>query len=114
VIVRLTQWQPRSGLSRDEAQDAWRRHAELVESLPGLRRYVQKHAVLAPDGSEPPYAGLGEAWFDSEASARAALASEEWKAVLEDASRFMDLETVVAAWAEQRLELTPSRPVGAP
>lgn len=102
MIVRLTHWQPRHGLSREEALDAWERHADMVERLPGLRRYVQNHAVEAPDGSAPPYTGLGEAWFDDVASARSALESPEWAEVIEDATKFMDIETVVAAWAEPR------------
>jgi uncharacterized protein (TIGR02118 family) len=91
-------------MTREEAQAAWQAHADVVKRVPGLRRYVQKHTVVAPDGSEPPYAGLGEAWFDDEAAVKTALASPEWRSVLDDASRFMDLETVVAAWAEQRLD----------
>jgi len=107
VYVRLTQWQPRVGLGREEALGAWERHAELVERVPGLRRYVQHHAVDAPDGSEPPYAGLGEAWFDDLAAARVALASPEWAAVLADAGGFMALDGVVAAWAESRVVREP-------
>jgi uncharacterized protein (TIGR02118 family) len=103
MIVRLTQWRPRAGLAREEALAAWQRHADVVERVPSLRRYVQNHAVEAPDGTEPPYAGLGEAWFDDVTTARAALASAEWAAVIEDASRFMDMATVSAAWAERRL-----------
>jgi uncharacterized protein (TIGR02118 family) len=103
MYVRLTQWRPREGLARGEAQRAWERHAELVERVPGVRRYVQHHAVEAPDGSEPPYAGLGEVWFDDADAARAALGTPEWAAVLADAGGFMALDGVVAAWAEPRV-----------
>jgi uncharacterized protein (TIGR02118 family) len=103
MYVRLTQWQPRAGLGRQEALRAWERHAELVERVPGVRHYVQHHAVAAPDGAEPPYAGLGEVWFDGADAAAAALASEEWAAVLADAGGFMALDEVVAAWAEPRV-----------
>ena len=107
MIARLTQWRPRPAVSREEALRAWEAHADLVERVPGLRRYVQHHAVAAPDGSEPPYAGLGEVWFDDEAAARAALATPEWAAVIDDACRFMDLGTVVAASAERRVVREP-------
>jgi uncharacterized protein (TIGR02118 family) len=50
----------------------------------------------------PAFAGLGELWFDSLEAAEAALATPEWQAVLEDASTFMDLEQVTAAWAEEQ------------
>ena len=35
------------------------------------------------------------------AAAEAALATPEWKAVIDDASTFMDLDRVSAAWAEE-------------
>jgi uncharacterized protein (TIGR02118 family) len=49
----------------------------------------------------PPFAGLGELWFDSVEAAAAALATPEWQAVLDDAATFMDLDHVTAAWAEE-------------
>jgi uncharacterized protein (TIGR02118 family) len=102
VIKRLTGWQLREGVGRDEALFHWREtHARLVEQVPGVRRYVQNHCTFSPDGSEPPYAGLGELWFDSIDAASAALATPEWRAVLDDAATFMDLERVSAAWAEE-------------
>jgi len=103
MIARLTQWQPREGIGVRAALAAWERHAGPVARVPGLRRYVQNHAVPAPDGTEPPCAGVGEAWFDDATAARAALQSPEWAAVIEDAQSFVDLETVVAAWVEPRL-----------
>jgi len=103
MIARLTQWQAREGIGVQAALVAWERHAGLVARVPGLRRYVQNHAVRAPDGTEPPCAGVGEAWFDDTSDAHAALQSPEWAAVIEDAQTFMDLETVVATWVEPRL-----------
>jgi uncharacterized protein (TIGR02118 family) len=107
VIGRLTLWRPREGLSRKEALLAWEHHADIVERVPGLRRYVQNHAVDAPDGTAPPYAGLGEAWFDDVASARSALASPEWAMVIRDAETFMAVDSVVVAWAEARVVREP-------
>jgi uncharacterized protein (TIGR02118 family) len=70
-----------------------------VERLPGLRLYVQNRTVAAPDGTAPAYAGLGEVWLDDVDAARLALASSEWAAVIEDATGFMELDSVVATWA---------------
>lgn len=69
--------------------------------MPGVERYVQNHCLRGPDGSEAPYAGLGELWFADLEAAKAALATPEWKAVIEDASTFMRLDEVSAAWAEE-------------
>jgi len=102
MITRLTQWHPREGLSRDEALRYWtEQHAKLVLDVPGLRGYVQNVCTLAPDGSEPPYAGLGEVWFESVQAAEDASGSAEWAAVIEDARTFMDFSRLVVAWAEE-------------
>ena len=45
-------------------------------------------------------------WFDSFESAAEATATPEWSAVIDDAGSFMDLSTVVAAWAEEH-EIIP-------
>ena len=57
----------------------------LVRDVPGVRRYVQNVCRPGPDGSEPPYAGLGELWFETFEDAAAALDSPEWRAVIDDA-----------------------------
>jgi uncharacterized protein (TIGR02118 family) len=102
VIKRLTQWRVREGMSREEALRYWREHhAPLVEKVPGVRRYVQNHCLTGVDGAEPSYAGLGEIWFDSRASAETALSTDEWAVVIEDAGTFMDMGSVSAAWAEE-------------
>ena len=77
MVKRLTQWHPREGLGRDEAFRYWtEQHAKLLTDVPGLRGYVQNVCTLAPDGSEPPYAGLGEVWFDSVQAAEVAGSAE--------------------------------------
>lgn len=53
-----------------------------------------------------PYTGLGEVWFDDFDVASLATTTPEWAAVIADADTFMDLTTVVAAWAEEH-ELIP-------
>jgi uncharacterized protein (TIGR02118 family) len=102
MIGRFTQWRPRPDIDRREALLAWDRHARLVERVPGLRRYVQNHVVATPfDGTEPSYAGVGEAWFDDLVAAQAALESDEWAAVIDDAKTFMDFDSLVATWVER-------------
>jgi uncharacterized protein (TIGR02118 family) len=61
-------------------------HAELVARVPGVVRYVQNHCVGGTAGEEPPYAGLGEVWFESREAAEQAAYSAEWQVVLEDAA----------------------------
>jgi uncharacterized protein (TIGR02118 family) len=102
VITRLTLWRPRTGVTADEALTYWRdTHAQLVQQLPGVTRYVQRVCVAAPDGVTPSYAGVGELSFDDVETATEALASPEWEAVIADASTFMDIENVTAVWVEE-------------
>jgi uncharacterized protein (TIGR02118 family) len=104
VVKRLTQWVPRPGVERDEAIQRWRTsHVSLVRKVPGLKSYVQNVCTAGPDGSDPPYAGLGELSFETLEDAHAALSTAEWHAVIEDASEFMDLDHVTAAWADEHI-----------
>lgn len=108
MIKRLTMWHPRSDVSREEALRYWlQEHARLVGRVPGVRGYVQDHCVESPEGGGVPYAGLGEVWFDGFEAAVEATRTPEWSAVIEDADKFMDLRTVVAAWAEEHQVLAP-------
>ena len=76
-------------------------HVSLVRRVPGVTSYVQNVCTPGPDGSVPPYAGLGELSFETLEDAHAALRTAEWPAVIEDASEFMDLDHVTAAWANE-------------
>ena len=84
VVKRLTQWAPRPGVERNEAIRRWRTsHVSLVSQVP-------RHAIRAerlhsgPDGTDPPYAGLGELLFETLEDAHAALGTAEWQAVIDD------------------------------
>jgi uncharacterized protein (TIGR02118 family) len=107
VIKRLTAWHAVPELAAEDALAHWRtRHAELVRAVPGLRRYVQNHCTTGPVGDaakQPPYTGLGEVWFDDISAAQAAMATPEWRRVIEDAATFMDMKRITAAWAEEHV-----------
>jgi uncharacterized protein (TIGR02118 family) len=107
MIKRLTGWRARPSIDRDEALRYWLvEHAPLVKQVPGVVRYAQNHSVAGPEeasNSQAAYDGLGEVWFESRESARAALATAEWRAVLEDAATFMDFDRITAVWAEEHV-----------
>lgn len=106
MIKRLTVWQAKDGVTNQKALAYWRtEHADLVAKVPDIRRYVQHHCVDSPEGGEIPYTGLGEVWFDDFDSAAIATSTPQWKAVIEDADTFMDLSTVVAAWAVEHEQI---------
>jgi uncharacterized protein (TIGR02118 family) len=74
------------GLTRDEFFDHWQNHhGRLGARLPGLRRYVQNHAITeayADPGRT--HEGWSELWFDDLRSLRAAVNSPDWKTLGED------------------------------
>jgi uncharacterized protein (TIGR02118 family) len=110
MIKRLTQWQARPGLDRDAAVRYWTvEHVGLVARVPHLLGYVQDVALPGPDGADPPYAGLGEAWFATVEEAQLATESPEWAAVIEDARTFMDFDRLVVAWARENVAVPPRR-----
>lgn len=102
MIKRLTMWHVRAGVRRDEAVHHWPSgHVPFVVAVPGAQRYVQSRCVQEPAGGDPPYAGLGEVWFESMEVAVSSQATPQWQAVIEDAATFMDLDRLTIAWAEE-------------
>ena len=76
------------GMDRAEALRYWRdTHGALVRKVPGVRRYVQQHAVGAPEG-EPPFLGVASLYFDDQEAFGAAAASPEFAAAIEDVANF--------------------------
>jgi uncharacterized protein (TIGR02118 family) len=78
----------RPGLTLHEFFDHWAGpHGALTTLLPGIRRYVQTHAVAdaydLPGIHAPTHDGCTELWFDDYRSWKAALASQAWSAVVE-------------------------------
>jgi len=75
-----------SVLSLEEFFDHWLHdHGALGLRLPGLRRYVQNHAVReAYTWASQTHDGWSELWFDDLAALHAAVTSPEWQVLRED------------------------------
>lgn len=78
----------RPGLTLQEFSERWSgRHGALNAELPGIRRYVQTHALPSAYGLTGLYApthdGCSELWFDDYRSWKSALNSRAWSAVVE-------------------------------
>jgi uncharacterized protein (TIGR02118 family) len=97
----------RPGLTVAEFQEHWAgEHGALASKLPGLRRYVQNHAVLEAYGlaTRPmTHDGFSELWFDNLASLQAAAKTPEWQAVVEDSKRLF-AEPVGLVIARERIQ----------
>ena len=90
----------KSGHDRAEALRYWRTtHADLVRRVPGVERYVQQHAVGAPEG-EPPFLGVASLSFADEAAFGVAAGSEEFGAAVADVANFADADRLPTAFVE--------------
>ena len=77
----------RAGMDAEEFQRYWREiHAPIASKIPGLRKYVQNHSTRAPDGTNPPYDGVAEMWFEDATS----FDTPEFEATVADAANFLD------------------------
>ena len=92
----------RPEMSTDEFRRYWEEtHAPIAAKMPGVREYVQNHAVSDPEGEEPPYAGVAELVFDTPEDMQQGLGSEEAQAAIADLPNFTDEEKTEAAVVEE-------------
>jgi uncharacterized protein (TIGR02118 family) len=96
------------GLTLLEFFQRWEReHASLVAKFPGLRRYVQNHAVLdAYAGGIHTHDGWSELWFDDLAALHAAAQSPEWRAA-EEAGATLFATPMGIGVARERIQKDP-------
>jgi uncharacterized protein (TIGR02118 family) len=88
-------------LSREDFHRYWREvHGVIAARIPGLRRYVQCHAIeRSGDGDD--FDGAAEAWFDDMDAVRNAVASPEYAAARTDEARFIDLDRTTLIFTEE-------------
>ena len=87
MIKQATFFKRRSDLEPVAFHDYWRnRHPEFVCRIPGLKRYVQNHAI----GDDGHFDGIAEVWFDDMDAMRANAAAPELEAVRADEANFLD------------------------
>jgi uncharacterized protein (TIGR02118 family) len=87
------------GLSLEDCFNHWLEvHAPLGARVPGLRRYVQNHAIPEAYGVRGlTHDAFTELWFDDLAALRSAVASPEWQALRDDVGLFAQPMSVVVA-----------------
>ena len=91
----------RSGLDRTQALRYWREtHGPIVAAVPGVQRYVQQHAVAAPDG-EPPFLGVASLSFADQDAFAAAAGSPEFGAAIADLPNFADEQRLPTAFVDE-------------
>jgi len=92
MVKVLTFIKRKPGMLVDEFQTYWRtRHPDVVTRLPGIRRYVQSHALPESYAKrEPAYDGIAEVWADDTDALRAMTRSPVHPELLADEARFID------------------------
>ena len=91
----------KAGLDRAEALRYWRdTHGPIVAKVPGVQRYVQQHAVAAPEG-DPPFLGVASLSFAGQDAFGAAAASPEFAAAIADLDNFADAQRLPTAFVEE-------------
>jgi uncharacterized protein (TIGR02118 family) len=92
------------GMSPAEFSDYWlRRHAPIGARIPGVRRFVQGHAIRVPgDAAAPDFDGMVELWFDDVPALLAARSSEAWKESTADEAHFVDPSSTAYFVSEEK------------
>ena len=102
MIKYVTVLHRKEGLGREEFSSYWKNtHAPILKEIPGLRGYVQNHALPDPEGNEPPYDRFGELYFDSLEAMQEGLASPEGEATLADIPNFCDTRRLVRVFVDE-------------
>ena len=93
------------GLTLDEFFDRWlNHHGPLGAQVPGLRRYVQNHALPeAYAGRRQTHDGWSELWFDDLAALHEAVQTAEWQAVREDGATLF-VQPIGVGVARERIQ----------
>jgi uncharacterized protein (TIGR02118 family) len=92
----------KEGMSREEFRSYWKdTHAPVAKEMPGLKEYVQNHALVDAEGNEPPYDGFDELYFESQEAMEEAIATQEGQMTLNDLPNFCDMSKSLGIAVEE-------------
>ncbi len=105
MIKTVIFFKRKPGLSVEAFQQHWRtRHAQIIAQLPGIRRYVQNHALAsAYRAGEPAFDGVAESSFDDTRAMKALVGTPQYAAVLEDEPNFIDRSSMGSIITEEQV-----------
>jgi uncharacterized protein (TIGR02118 family) len=92
MIKLITLLKRKPGISVQKFQEHWLKfHGPLVAKAPGLKRYVQSHALVQGYGKgDLLFDGIDERWFESPQVMQAFHKSPEAEAAARDTATFLD------------------------
>lgn len=114
MVKAVSFFKRRPGMPVEAFQAYWRsKHPAVVVTLPGVRRYVQSHTLVAGYAKgEPVYDGVAELWFDDTGAMRALAGTAAFAAVQADEAQFIDRATMRLIVTEEHVikdtEVPPS------
>lgn len=105
MVKAVSFFKRRPGMTLEEFQAYWRgKHPAPVVRLPGVRRYVQSHTLLAGyRNGEPIFDGIAELWFDDTKAMHALRGTPELAAVEADEAMFIDRSTMKMILTEEHV-----------
>lgn len=107
MIKFITIMKKRNDLTLEQFSRYWfEEHGRFAHSVPGLRRYVQNHAVRLPGGGDPPIDGIGEYWFDNLAAWQKSsefYLGEAGKEIREDEEKFTNRSQLIGLVSEEKI-----------
>jgi uncharacterized protein (TIGR02118 family) len=114
MVKALSFFKRKPGMSVEDFQSYWRSaHPDAVVKLPGIRRYVQSHTLLAGYAKrEPAYDGIAEIWFDDTRAMRALAGTAAYDAVQADEAKFIHRATMGLIITEEHVIKDGPAPAG--
>src|SRR5215470_5703622 len=114
MVKAISFFKRKRGMTVEAFQSYWRAsHPEVVVKLPGLRRYVQSHTLLAGyRKGEPIYDGIAEIWFDDTGAMRALAGTAAYAAVRADEGKFIEGSTMGLIITEEHVIKDGAAPAG--
>lgn len=92
MIKTITLLKRRHDMAADAFHRHWRDvHAPLMMAVPGVRGYVQSRP--RPGSQTHGFDGVAEVWYEDEPAMRAAFATPQYAALLEDERSFLGQTT---------------------
>jgi uncharacterized protein (TIGR02118 family) len=105
MVKAVSFFKRNSGMPVEEFQAYWRgNHPAPVRRLPGVRRYVQSHTLLAGyRKGEPLYDGIAEVWFEDTKAMHTLRGTQELETVEADEAAFIDRSTMRMILTEEHV-----------
>jgi len=98
VVKIVIFFKRKPGMSVEDFQKHWRTtHADIIVSLPGIRRYIQSHVLAsAYRKGEPVYDAVAESYFDDTQAIKALSKMPDYAKVLADEPNFIDAPSMAS------------------